>query len=76
MPELIQREKREMPSFPGLMKREKPVAVEEKDTTPREAPQEAPKKKGGRPRKNAVASEGEVAPKKKGVDPKKSKVIL
>ena len=84
MPELLQKEKKEMMSFPGLMVREKPVAVVEPPKP--EAPQEEPKKKVGRPRKNAIASEGElsasktsskeVAPKKKGVDPKKSKVIL
>ena len=73
MPELIQKQKKEMLSFPGLMKREKPepVAVETKQAPVQE---EAPKKRG-RPKK-AVGSEGEVAPKKRGVDPKKSKVIL
>ena len=73
MPELMEREKKEFVSFPGLLQRaskEEVAKPSEQEAKPEQS--EAPKKKTGRPRKDAVVGD---TPRKKGIDPKNSKVF-
>lgn len=74
MLELLQREKKELHRFPGLMERLSKVPEVSPVQKPEESipkPEETPKKRG-RPKKESVVSD---TPKKKGIDPKNSKVL-
>lgn len=77
MPELLQRETKELHRFPGLM--ERPTKVPEV-TQPQKTPETTPKtesesvsKKRGRPRKTAV--DESTPTRKKGIDTKSAKVL-
>lgn len=76
MPELLQREKKELHRFPGLMERipkASEITPPQQPSDPKPETETPAKKKGGRPRKNTVVDD--TAPRKKGIDPKTAKVL-